>query len=272
MGTYMGNVGHLMQHWTLCEILAAAQPHHSGLNYIDAHAMAPLAAEPEDPAKVDAHFAWVQRNLPGRESRYEQAWHHLVPQGLPEYPSSAAFVQQVWNGRCSLLLCEANPKVAAEIQVGIPDADLFAGDWRQRFADRLPNPPDSLTLVSFDPYMYSTHTREGLPKEKPGNLYPADLKLVRRSLNGFEASVLIQLSTYSNNGGNSQSKVICSADSILKSCDFENVAVVKANIGSNRRMMSLVYARNVEWAADLAGLPSRFKEWLSKIPKSQAAA
>ena len=39
MGTYMGNVGHFMQHWTLCETLAAAQKHYSGLNYIDAHAM-----------------------------------------------------------------------------------------------------------------------------------------------------------------------------------------------------------------------------------------
>ena len=42
MGTYMGNVGHFMQHWTLCETLAEHCPksvHYSGLNYIDAHAM-----------------------------------------------------------------------------------------------------------------------------------------------------------------------------------------------------------------------------------------
>ena len=43
LGTYKGNTGNLMQHWTLCETLSTAWD--SGvraLNYIDAHAMAPM--------------------------------------------------------------------------------------------------------------------------------------------------------------------------------------------------------------------------------------
>ena len=43
MSTYMGNAGHLMQHWTLCKVLSIANNHVTGLNYIDAHAMAPWA-------------------------------------------------------------------------------------------------------------------------------------------------------------------------------------------------------------------------------------
>ncbi len=47
MPTYKGNVGNLMQHWTLCELLDIANQHYEipGLNFIDAHAMAPRATE-----------------------------------------------------------------------------------------------------------------------------------------------------------------------------------------------------------------------------------
>lgn len=92
MGTYKGNAGNLMQHWTLSEILETAQRCGiSELNYIDAHAMAPLAM-PKNPAEIDPSFAQVKHNLPGQNSRYEKEWHHLVAQDQDEYPSSAAFV------------------------------------------------------------------------------------------------------------------------------------------------------------------------------------
>ena len=46
MCAYAGNVGHLMQHWTLCKLLVIACRHNvPGLNFIDAHAMAPLATD-----------------------------------------------------------------------------------------------------------------------------------------------------------------------------------------------------------------------------------
>ena len=48
MPPYKGNKGNLMQHWTLCDVLRIAQRHHSALNYIDAHAMAPLATRRTD--------------------------------------------------------------------------------------------------------------------------------------------------------------------------------------------------------------------------------
>ena len=263
MGTYKGNIGNLMQHWTLCEILEAAKKQDiCGLNYIDAHAMAPLADGPEDSGRVDAQFAWVQRNLPGQNSIYERAWCHLVPQGLVKYPSSAAFVQQVWNSQCWLLLCEADRDTAVEIRKGLPGAQLYKGDWRDRFACPLPNPPKgSLTLVSFDPDMYDRHP----PDRNPRNLYPENLELVLRSLKGVDGATLLQVSTYSRGrrNDNPQGAVISSVNSVLFRDGFKLASIVIAN----QDMMSLVYARGVRWATQLAGLPDNFTSWLAEVKR-----
>ena len=83
MGTYKGNAGHLMQHWTLCELLDIAGKNDTpSLNYIDAHAMAPLARRRDpNPGSSGLVFDGVRRNLPGK-SVYQQAWHNLVVRNL----------------------------------------------------------------------------------------------------------------------------------------------------------------------------------------------
>ena len=110
MSTYKGNAGNLMQHWTLCELLVTAGKHAAGLSFTDAHAMAPLALE-----RIDGNpgFSRVQAGLLGQKSAYEQAWHHLAPNG--GYPNSAAFVKEVWNGDFSLLLCETDHSTIGEL-------------------------------------------------------------------------------------------------------------------------------------------------------------
>ena len=186
MGTYKGNGGHLMQHWTLCELLSVASNHVAGLNYIDAYAMAPWATQR---TSHSLKFDSVRDGLPSQGSAYENAWHNLVNQHQNEgYPSSAAFVREVWNGQYSLLLCETDTAVADEIdrwlacirhEPGCEDPALFRGDWRARFADPLPNPRDAglpedfLTLVSFDPNMYYPQPPADA---SPTNLYPCDLE------------------------------------------------------------------------------------------------
>ena len=268
MGTYMGNVGSLMQHWTLCEVLRVAEKHAFGLNFIDAYAMAPLA---DTRTRHSLKFDAVRDGLPGQNSVYEQAWHRLVPEQWAHdvYPNSAALVREVWNGNYSLLLCEMDCATADEINQWLPDprriqgctgAELFRGNWRTRFAEGLPNPcevgltDDSLTLVAFDPYTCSCHDAVIQPA---GNLYPVDLELAMRKLDGIRAGVLVQLSTYTANGRNPQGAVISSVNAILWSHRFALAALVRAN----GHMMSLVYTRNVDWAAELSGLPGRFEEW-----------
>ena len=95
MGTYKGNVGNLMQHWTLCALLGVAKNQVDGLNYVDAHSMSPWA----DPPKRHSHeFQCVQEGLPGQGSDYERAWHRIANLHPTEgYPSSAAFVHDLWN-------------------------------------------------------------------------------------------------------------------------------------------------------------------------------
>ena len=169
-----------MQHWTLCEVLRIAwESGVTSLNYIDAHAMAPLA---KVRTGSDSVFDRVCESLPGQESVYERAWRKLSPKGVDWYPNSANFVRQVWKGDYSLLLCEQDPGIADDIGRWLCDVDrisrckrveLHPGDWHCRFDLGLPRPAqtrlpgDALTYISFDPYMISRKTgqrpRQDLP-------------------------------------------------------------------------------------------------------------
>lgn len=282
MGTYKGNAGHLMQHWTLCELLdAAAQKHTPGLNYIDAHAMAPWATT-RQPDRPNRDFDAVRVRLPGQKSVYEKAWHRLADQRVAGYPSSAAFVREVWKGDYSMLLCEIDPPTISAINNWLPGtrqqpnckrAKLFPGNWRDRFERGLPSPADvglpdnSLTLVSFDPNVCSRSPDPRNPRIRPWNLYPNDLEAAIRALNVIKGGILMLLSSYSSDGNNPQGAVIAAFDRILARDKFAR----KAKVRLNGHMMSLVYGRNVEWADKLAGLPGRFSDWMQKVGRRQRA-
>ena len=271
MGTYKGNAGHLMQHWTLCELLTAAGRHDTpGLNFIDAHAMAPLATvrDVATNRRFNAVQARVCSGLPDPNLAYEYAWHHLEPN--EGYPNSAAFVREVWEGQVSMLLCETDPATAAAPRTWAQDhagVKIAEGDWRCRFRAGLPSPPNgSLTLVSFDPYMYNSRRRFDDPKKrKKGNLYPDDIELALDKISNLKGGVLIQISMYNTQDDNPQGTVIASVDEILAAKAFERCAVVRVDNKTYRnRMMSLVYACDVEWT-ELADLPDRFTAWLIGI-------
>ena len=265
MGTYKGNAGNLMQHWTLCELLTIANKHAMGLSFIDAHAMAPLARERDDkPGYSRPLFDRVRAGLPG-QSVYEQAWRCLVREE-EGYPNSAAFVEKVWKGKVSMLLCEKDKSTVTDLKVWAQSragVEIAEGDWRKRFEEGLPSASEvgltdgSLTLVSFDPYMYNRHQ---VATPKKGNLYPDDIELALRAVGSLKGEILIQLSTYSVNDDNPQGAVISSVNSILAGDAFTLAAVVWVN----RETMSLVYSRDVSWSAELADLPDRFTKWIRK--------
>ena len=268
MGTYKGNVGNLMQHWTLCEVLQIANTYTVGLSFIDCYAMAPWATECTKPDKM---YESVTKCLPRKGSAYEQAWHSLFQRRQQKgYPNSSALVREVWKHDYSFVLGEKDLQIADEIEEWLPEArespkcneaKLFRGDWRERFVDGLPNPSatglpaGSLTMVSFDPTMYSS--RYSPARRRAANLYRVDLGLALYALGGVTGPTVIQLSTYTANGNNPQNKVIESVNSVLTRGRFKQVAAVRAD----GNMMSLVYTREVDWAGDLAGLPTRFEEW-----------
>ena len=278
MPAFKGNRGHLMQHWPLCKMLEVAAHKDKGvpgLNLIDAYAMAPLATENKF---KDAKFKSAENSLPNLGASavaYGQAWHQLTSGHHPPkgYPSSAAFMEQVWKGDFSMLLCEIDQATCAEIECWLQSVDklkrckateLFCSDWRERFKKGLPCPADvcladeSLTLVLFDPDKYDPNWN--VPKPSPRRLYPEDLELAAQAMESLEGGILIQLSTYSSKGA-PKKDVIESVRQILTPNGFKQVAVVHAS----KNMMSLVYSRNVSWAAELADILGGFDNWFSAI-------
>ena len=121
--TYKGNVGNLMQHWTLCETLSVVQRHVSCLSYVDAHAMAPVARCRDAENKV---FDRV-RDSERPRSTYERVWRRLAA-GRQGYPNSAAFVWNLWDGRVTMLLCEIDSSTTVEVR-----AWALGGSFSSRF-------------------------------------------------------------------------------------------------------------------------------------------
>jgi hypothetical protein len=79
MPSFRGNVGNLLQHWVLCEILSACGNSYERLGFIDAYSMAPFAADPPKRDGGSDLFDTVATNLPGLNSLYERAWLKLTP-------------------------------------------------------------------------------------------------------------------------------------------------------------------------------------------------
>ena len=259
MASFKGNDGNLMQHWVLCELLAAARSYTTRMTFIDAHAMAPVANQRTGhPSKFDTVF----EHLPGQGSYYEQAWQALSPE-RGAYPNSANFVTHIWGppGVSSMLLCERDQQTVSSLESWADENNdveikIAFGDWRCRFEHTLPK-QDGLVFISFDPNKFDKHHH----KEKPGNMYPADLDRVVEATRSYPENVLLQLSTYSTNDGNGQSQVAECIRSRLEPNGFEEVAIVKPN----GKMMSLLYQRRVSFSKELTSLPCRFQKWFDAI-------
>lgn len=268
MPTYKGNRGNLLQHWVLVELVGLLRQHteqSARLCLIDAHAMSPFAVRDVNPGQSAADFDRVRTRLPGQKSRYELAWTSLATALSCEYPSSAAFVRNVWNGPLALLLCEADAATADDVArwlagvSGEISYELHRGDWRQRFRSGLPADHGAY-LVSFDPYMFDRHG----PAKKPklGNMWPADLDVACAAFSALPSCpTVVQLSTFSANNANSQKDVLAALDLAFLPAGFSR-AVVVATGGD---MMSVVFTRHFSDAAQsLSALPAAFHAWLAR--------
>ena len=230
----------------------------------------------------DDQFDSVRERLPGQQSPYEWAWHHLAPS--VGYPNSAVFAEKVWQRDFALLLCEIDWPTIAELGQWCDSvrrldrcktAELFPGDWRNRFAKGLPSSTEvglldgSLTLVSFDPdWCDSTRQFADGQGVNGRRVYPDDFCRTLAALKDVKGPFIIQLSTYnSSSGGNrriqnrpTHEDVAQSVNGILHNHGFERCVEVRLD----DKMMSLVCARNIPrpWVDELADLPRRFRKWL----------
>lgn len=77
MPTFRGNRGNLLQHWVLVELATILRnlstPPVPQLCFIDAHAMAPLAARHPSPGQTAQDFDAVRDALPGQQSLLTQS-------------------------------------------------------------------------------------------------------------------------------------------------------------------------------------------------------
>jgi hypothetical protein len=268
MCVYMGNVGHLLPHWVLCEILSTPGDRVKQVAFVDAHSMSPFANRRK---REDDIFDLVRLRLPGEGTPYERAWHSFS-KFAPAYPNSAAFLTAVWPGLFSLLLCEIDSTVAKHLQTWAQNVKRespqcvsteVAGDWRDRFRRGLLLSGD-LAFFSFDPCKFDRHE----PSRKiPGDVYPSDLECFTASVQPMSQGVIVQLSTYSARNDNLQQDVIELVHSRLKDSGFEIVASVHAN----DNMMSMVLSRNIAWADSLRSMESRFKSWLDRVKQNPAS-
>ena len=141
--------------------------------------------------------------------------------------------------------------------------EIAAGDWRLRFRKPV-SECEQLTFLSFDPDMFNRHGSKDIRKMKP-----SDLDLVAAAVTPITGNVLIQLSTYDVNSGNSQEDVRDAIVSCLKGGGLELLAVVQ----TDRRMMSLVLG-NIGvpvLVSDIGLLPGRFKSWLRRVKAGAAS-
>jgi hypothetical protein len=118
MPTYRGNIGNLLQHWVLCEILQDLEHHAEHLTFIDAYSMAPFANERSRVHETANWFDFVREHLADEGSPYERAWHELQLADASRigYPNSANFLVTSWQKKYSLLLCETDPAAVRELR------------------------------------------------------------------------------------------------------------------------------------------------------------
>ena len=266
MNPYRGNIGNLMQHWTFCEILAISNRYSKSIGIIDAHAMAPLA---NFRPKIDQYappFDRVAASLPGQKSVYENAWAQLAQSPANGYPNSANFLYAVWEGDADMILCETREETVLSLQLWAKGegsknrrhASVSPGDWRGIMHSVRTMNSDFL-LLSFDPYMISRH--ENPEHFDPGNMYPGDFDLVGKFINAMDRPTIVQFSTYSANGDNSQDDVVPMVEHRVAECGL----VRRTTVTANGNMMSMIFTRNVPWAEEFGTLGFRFHAWTENI-------
>jgi len=241
MPQYRGNVGNLLQHWVLCELVAESGRHFKQIRFVDAFAMAPLATERVRPGPSASLFDHVRDRTHGG-TPYERTWHQLAP-NRSAYPNSASFFTTMWA---------TSQRQSPECD----DIEIAGADWRERF-ERSVATSDTLTYLSFDPDKFDRHG-----SDNPRIMDPADLDAVAAALEPIRGAVLVQLSTYSANRDNGQEAVAKAVVSGLNEAGLTLLARVRVD----GQMMSLVLGRHAGSLGEIGSLPARFDSWLSIRP------
>jgi hypothetical protein len=270
MPSYRGNIGNLLQHWVLCEVVDCCNSHWARLRFVDAYSMAPLATE-----RATLHWSSElfdhARDRAKRDSIYERTWSGLGHSAFG-YPSSAVFLAALWQGQHSMTLCEYDDATVGELrtwkanherELRCGGVEVAPGDWRQRFEAAVAD-ADPLFL-SFDPDMFSCSDAS----DDGRKMTSSDLARIVRVVPAA-GPVVMQLSTYSVNGANTQEKVKAAVIAGLDGAGLQLLAVVK----TDEQMMSMVLGRSCADAIveAITAMPKRFESWLYQLKASLAVS
>jgi hypothetical protein len=209
------------------------------------------------------------RDAAARASVFEEAWFALSPtRGLP-YPSSALLAQHVWRSKLSLALCEASLPVADEIDgwLGCREARerlahgvLLPGDWRGSARGPLFLDVDADCLfIEMDPYRYDSRVKSVRKKTDAATVYPEDLTFLGQHLAAENRPIILQLSSFSAQNGNSPEVIEASVRGVLEPCHF----LFRDRVGVDGQMQSLVFVRNLTISG--GPLQPTFSTWLAGI-------
>lgn len=169
-----------------------------------------------------------------------------------------------------MLLCEANPAVAGEINgwLGTPEMQsriqqerLSQGDWRLAFTDSFVAGDADALLVEMDPMRFEHHQPNECSRADRAVLYPEDVDLVSTSLAGLTLPVLLQISSFSANNANPHPIVERTITTRLALSGFSLLG--RAMVGG--QMISLVYGRGGRLFATSSELEAGFAAWLGGI-------
>jgi hypothetical protein len=169
-----------------------------------------------------------------------------------------------------MVLCEYDDATVAELRSWKANreeeprcggVEVAPGDWRQRFKAPLAN--EDALFLSFDPDMFSCSDAF----DDGRKMTSVDLARIVRVVPAT-GPIVVQLSTYSVNGANTQAKVKAAVTSGLDRAGLELLAVVK----TDDQMMSLVLGRSCTDAMveTIAKMPAKFESWLHQLKASHA--
>lgn len=276
MGLCKGNRGNLMQHWTLAEVFKLLKGHCRNLHIVTTHSMAPWAiperVEQEKLCRRVFRAAGKRLTNHPNPTAYESAWKLLsVFSGLP-YPSTAAFVTQLWAAKqISISLCEFDSKTADEIEGWLSGEEpqrhfshkvLLRGDWRASIQS--PHSwNDSGTdclYVEMDPMRYDASRKPPRETTQPNNLYPEDLELLCQNMPRDAEKVVLQISSFNTQNNNMPLDTqLDSMSSILSSNGF----ALQGQTRVGMQMASFVFSKGVPLGC--GDLNERFVTWLGEI-------
>jgi len=268
-----------MQHWVLCELFdQLSHENNPHLLFVCTHSMAPWSV-PEEVDYGSVHSPRLHRRRPYDEVRqrlyqrptssYERYWQSLSSHAGTPYPSSAVFASTAWSRKLSLLLCEQVPNTADEIHawMSLPEvktrlthASLYRGDWRKGLdSSFITTAQPDVILIELDPMQFEHRNPVPGRDKNAVLLYPEDMDILLRFIAATTVPVVVQVSSYDTNNGNSQTDTIPAISTPLLMNGFTEAARVK----SNDLMVSLVFSRGLVLCPSPASLNQRFNDWLS---------